>query len=469
MDESLQTATNSSLIQVALEDERTSRRDAAEVAMAPRPTVLDLFCGAGGLALGFHQAGYNVVGGVDNFAEACASFHLNITGSRAETLDLTKTSAREVRGIFGSRVDVLVGGPSCQGFSTSGGFSKPDGRDKDDPRNSLFRHYLDVVTELQPLWIVMENVPGLLLYHRGIVARRIVGAFKEVGYDVVPMILLAADFGVPQLRRRLVFVGNRTGAAVRFPIATHGDALLWQNYALPFAHLSRIGQKNVSSVPPHATFDDACSDLPELHEGDCIEEREYELGPRSKYQDMMREGSNSVTQHHAFDLSELDRLAAEVLEPGQNWRNLPKERLPERFSRIRPYDATTMYRRLEGSRPAFTITTKFNEASTGAFIHPTQNRTLSIREAARLQSFPDKYRFVGSPAQIRTQIGNAVPPLLAQAIAEAILPSVVHDGYGVDVPEKRGVVEVFAGDDDFLKLRAPRRLEQRSELQPRLL
>jgi DNA (cytosine-5)-methyltransferase 1 len=161
---------------------------------------------------------------------------------------------------------VIVGGPSCQGFSTSGGLSRATGRDRDDPRNLLFLNYLDLVDELRPSWIVFENVPGLLLYNQGRVALEIVRAFREIGYTVVPMILLAADFGVPQLRRRLVFVGNRTGADIPFPAATHGNADLWRNYALPFAHLSRIGHGGDDQVLPHVSFADACSDLPSVEE-----------------------------------------------------------------------------------------------------------------------------------------------------------------------------------------------------------
>ena len=146
----------------------------------------------------------------------------------------------------------------------------------------------------------------------------------------------------------------------------------------------------------------------------------------------MRLGSAEVRQHIAFNLSVTDRMAAQLLKPGQNWRHLPADVLPDRFKKIRPYDATTIMKRLHADRPTYTITTKFNEASTGAFIHPDQPRTLSVREAARIQSFPDSFVFAGSPVQMRTQIGNAVPPLLAKAIAEAIRPEVLLD---------RGLVE----------------------------
>ena len=429
------------------------------------PTVLDLFAGAGGIAFGFAEAGYRVIGGIDNFRQAIDSFERNIPGACGLTRDLRVSDFSDVREFVGSAgVDVIVGGPSCQGFSTSGGLSRAAGRDQDDPRNRLFLNYLDLVDELRPSWIVFENVPGLLLYNQGRVALEIVRAFREIGYTVVPMILLAADFGVPQLRRRLVFVGNRTGADIAFPAATHGNADLWRNYALPFAHLSRIGHGGGEQVLPHVSFADACSDLPPVEEGKEIDGAKYRGRAATAYQREMRKGSRLVRQHAAAELAAIDRLAARTLKAGQNWRDIPIDQLPDRFRRIRPYDATTILRRLQNDAPAYTITTKFNEGTTGAFIHPEQARTLTLREAARLQSFPDRFVFSGSAAQIRQQIGNAVPPLLARALAEAILPLVLRDIRGEAGEALRDVVVVEnkVGDADILKLRAPRKVRDES-------
>lgn len=429
------------------------------------PRVLDLFCGAGGISLGFADAGFRIIGGIDNFQAAVASFDGNIPGARGMLHDLRNPSLADVRQLVGAAgVDLIVGGPSCQGFSTSGGLSRSSGRDEDDPRNHLFLNYLNLVDELRPSWVVFENVPGLLLYNQGRVALEINRAFREIGYTIVPMILLAADFGVPQLRRRLVFVGNRTKADIPFPAATHGNADLWRNYALPFAHLSRIGHGASNEVLPHVTFAEACSDLPLVEEGKQIDGVKYPSRPGSSYQREMRRGSKLVRQHAAADLAALDRLAARTLQAGQNWRNLPIAQLPQRFRKIRPYDATTILRRLQNDAPAYTITTKFNEGTTGAFIHPDQPRTLTLREAARLQSFPDRFVFNGSHAQIRQQIGNAVPPLLARALAEAILPSVLRDIRGRACAPLRDVVVVKndVGDADILKLRAPRKLREKN-------
>ncbi len=435
-------------------------RDATKRGKSPR--VLDLFSGAGGIAWGFAEAGYQIVGGIDCWEPAIESFEANFGGAVGMLRDLRKSDFSDIQSLVGNKgVDVIVGGPSCQGFSTSGGLSRASGRDERDPRNKLFLNYIDLVDHLRPAWVVFENVPGLLLYNQGRVALEIIRAFREIGYSLVPMILLAADFGVPQLRRRLVFVGNRTGMDIAFPAATHGDFELWKTFSLPFAHLSRIGHGSSEQVLPHVTFSDACSDLPPISEGEEVNGVPYPARAQTDYQRKMRLRSRLVRQHFAAELSSLDRTAAQKLRPGQNWRDLPVSFLPERFKKIRPYDATTLLRRLENDKPTYTITTKFNEATTGAFIHPSQPRTLSLREAARLQSLPDHFVFAGSPAQVRHQIGNAVPPMLAAAIAEAILPSVMKDIGARPGPALRDIISIEnkVAEADILQLRAPRKLK----------
>lgn len=423
--------------------------------MRRAPRVLDLFSGAGGLSCGLAQAGYEIAAGVDLFPQAVETFKLNHPKAKGLAADICKTDISEIEAIADGPIDVIVGGPSCQGFSTAGGLTKSSGREENDPRNTLFNEYLKVVNHFRPSWVMLENVTGLLLYRQGAFALSIVRDFKEIGYSIVPMILLAADYGVPQLRRRLVFIGNRTGKDISFPVPTHGDSKLWQGYSLPFAHLSRMASDDVGRAP-HVTFLEACGDLPELQEGESQHMVPYGKKAFSIYQKEMRKGVRLVRQHEAFSLSDLDRYAAINLRPGDNWRALIEHNiLPERFNKIRPYDATTMLRRLELNKPAYTITTKFNEATTGAFIHPTQSRTLSIREAARIQSFPDNFLFAGSGVQIRTQIGNAVPPLLAKALGEAIYPDVCADAIGVRKEPVRETIKISndISEEEILQLK----------------
>jgi DNA (cytosine-5)-methyltransferase 1 len=420
--------------------------------------VVDLFAGAGGLSLGFQQAGYRVALGVDSLQAATRTYEANLAGAKALCCDVRKLSGKDILTLVGGEVHALIGGPSCQGFSTSGGLSRERGRDLFDPRNSLFTDYMRLVRELRPAWVLFENVPGMLLYHHGAVASTIITDFLEIGYEVAPIILLAADYGVPQLRRRLFFIGNRTSQPIFAPAATHGSSTLWRNYALPFAHLSRVGHTTTGDTEPHVTFDSACDDLPALAEAEAIDGVPYPREPSSAFQREMRQNSSSLRQHMAFRLSANDRLAARLLKPGENWRSLSPETLPRRFRSIRPYDATTMLRRLTGDRPAYTITTKFNEATTGAFIHPRDNRTLSVREAARLQSFPDEFLFLGSDSEIRFQVGNAVPPMLGRALAEALLPLIAHDVAGAALQPLRASIQLdYATQREMIGLRGARK------------
>tara|TARA_R110002073_G_scaffold280193_1_gene444388 strand:+ start:3840 stop:5168 length:1329 start_codon:yes stop_codon:yes gene_type:complete len=394
--------------------------------MTLKPTVVDLFCGAGGLSAGFQSAGYSIIGGLDSWGPAVSSFALNKARARAVRGDVREIDESEFLGSLTAAPDVVLGGPSCQGFSTSSGLSR-SGRKKDDPRNSHFMHFIRLVNALSPGWVVMENVTGLLLFNRGDVAHKIIDEFAKIGYKVIPMILLAADFGVPQLRRRLFFVGNRTAQPISFPMPTNGNPDLWKNFALPFEHLSRIGNKSsAGAVAPHVSIADAISDLPIVKPGEQFDEAPYPGRPESAFQRRMRRYSRRLSLHVAAQLSAFDATAIPHIGEGQNWTALPENVKSGRFSRIRSYDATTLMKRPKWDGPSYTITTKTNDATAGPFIHPRQDRTLTLREAARLQSFPDNYKFFGTHSEIRKQIGNAVPPLLGERIARAILPEVLE-------------------------------------------
>ncbi len=242
------------------------------------PTVVDLFGGAGGLSAGFSAVGYKVIGALDSWDPAAQTFRLNEQSAKVWCADVRTIDAAEFRRSLGtSQVDLVLGGPSCQGFSTSSGLSR-EGRKADDPRNSLFEHFMRLVAELNPSWVVMENVPGLLLFNRGAVARAICEEFRRIGFHVIPMILLAADYGVPQLRRRLFFVGNRTRQPIAFPSPTNSDPELWRDFSLPFEHLSRIGNKNATdNLPLHISLEEAISDLPPLDAGEAFAPAKYPI------------------------------------------------------------------------------------------------------------------------------------------------------------------------------------------------
>ena len=387
------------------------------------PVAVDLFAGAGGLSSGFEQAGFHVVGALEQDEIACRTLRTN----HGDDLtiyqdDIREVDAEEFRNDLAEDPEIVLGGPPCKGFSTSSGLSR-NGRKKDDERNHLLWDFIRFVEVLEPEWLVMENVPGLLLYNNGEVAKEVIKVLRQSGYFAVPIIFLAADFGVPQLRRRLFFIANRTGSDIPLADPTHGDNSLWDDFALPFEHLSRVGNKNVTNgVKPHVSFEDGCGDLPPLEPGDSYE-GPYPEEPQNDYQRLMREGSDKLTMHIAHESSDFVKKAMTHIGQGENWNALPEEmKEGTRFENIREYDATTLLKRIKPDDSSYTIGTKFYDATAGAYIHPTQDRTYSLREGARLQSFKDEYEFRGSEAEIREQIGNAVPPLLGNKIAGAILP-----------------------------------------------
>jgi DNA (cytosine-5)-methyltransferase 1 len=378
--------------------------------------ALDLFCGAGGLTEGFRRAGVDIRLGVDSDEVACATYRLNQGGARALTADLREVSARDLLHEAGiGQAAVVLGGPSCQGFSTHGrrnGWVRPG-----DSRNFLYRDYARIIEELRPYCFVMENVPGLLYYDSGRFWKQIHRRFVHAGYRIHHELLLAADYGIPQLRRRLLVVGTRLSGPFLFPERTHVGALrrdhrdLWERRRLAeWPHL-----------PPHVGVWDAISDLPPIPAGEGKERARYGAPPETELQRHLRAGSRWLYDHQASALPEGQLRQVERVPEGGAWRDIPPELLPERFTRIRRTDGTTLFGRLERAFPAYTITTQFNNVTAGCYIHPLQQRTLSAREGARIQTFPDRYRFVGSLDSKRRQIGNAVPPLLAEVVARAVV------------------------------------------------
>lgn len=357
-------------------------------------TVIDLFCGAGGLSEGFRQAGYHVLAGNDFFeaaGETYAQTHREAKFLPGKIQDYSAADFLKAAGLREGELDVLAGGPPCQGFSVYN-----HQRGLHDERSSLYREYLRVVEGLQPNWVVLENVTGMTSAGGGAAVHAIIKGLNSLGYDVRADILKAEEFGVPQERRRIVFIGNRLGLPVAYPAPTHG-----------------FGARRL------VTIADAISDLPALANGEEKGVQAYACEAQSNYQSEMRAGSNCVTNHSAARLSRVNLERMQHIPQGGSWRDIPFDLLPEGMKRAKRSDHTKRYGRLSWSGLASTILTKC-DPHWGAYFHPDQDRTLTVREAARLQSFPDWFEFKGSRTDQYVQVGNAVPPLLGRAIANTI-------------------------------------------------
>lgn len=360
-------------------------------------TTIDLFCGAGGLSEGFRQAGYQVLAGNDYFEAAGQTFSNTHEGAVFIPGSIQKIEARDFlkhTGLISGELDCLVGGPPCQAYSVYN-----HQRGLHDDRANLFKEYLRIVDGLRPKWIVMENVTGIFSAGNGAVVEKIQKGFRERGYTVDYKILKAEEFGVPQERRRVVFIGNRIGAPIVWPQSTHGQNKI-----------------------PFTTIYDAIGDLPELRNGENRGIQPYASEARSAYQAEMRKGSNCVQNHIAAKLGQINMERMKHIPPGGSWRDIPFDLLPKGMQSAKRSDHTKRYGRMLWDKQSCTILTKC-DVHWGAYIHPDQDRSITVREAARIQSFPDKFVFKGSRTEQYIQVGNAVPPLLGKCIARAVAKS----------------------------------------------
>jgi DNA (cytosine-5)-methyltransferase 1 len=375
---------------------RPSNKNKTRVAPSNRMlTAIDLFCGAGGLSEGFRQAGFHVLAGQDHDEAAGATFA--VTHQEAKFIggpiqNVSPQDLLKAAGAKAGQIDVIVGGPPCQGYSVYN-----HQRGKNDPRAGLFREYLRIVEAVKPKWIVMENVTGITSIADGGIVREIERDMGALGYRVQMHILRAEQFGVPQERRRVFFIATNTKAPILFPEPTHGP-----------------------NLQPYVTVWDAISDLPVLRNGDKGELRPYAKPPQNDYQRELRGNRTVVENHAAPRLAEVNEKRMLHIPPGGSWRDIPFALLPEGMKRAKRSDHTKRYGRPRKTDLACTILTKC-DVHWGAYIHPTQNRSFTVREAARLQSFPDNFVFEGSPTEQYVQVGNAVPPLLGRRVAEALL------------------------------------------------
>lgn len=333
--------------------------------------VLDLFSGCGGLSYGFEEAGFKIELGIDNWPDALLTFSKN---HNAPTLlaDLNTFPPSECQKSTGIKdIDVIIGGPPCQGFSIAGK------RMIDDERNNLYKAFVDYVDFYNPKAFVMENVPNIISMGKGVIKNQIIEDFESLGYNVEYKILLASDYGVPQNRKRAVFVGLKN-----------------KNFEFPIA----FENAKVSSG-------EAISDLPESTVADG---GAYPIKQQSLYQEKMRKGSQGIFNHEISNHKAKTIEIISLVPDGGNFKNLPDHLKQTRNVNI-------AWTRLNSTKPSFTIDTGHRH-----HFHYEFNRIPTVRESARIQSFPDSFIFEGSKTSQYRQVGNAVPPLLGKAIAQSL-------------------------------------------------
>ncbi len=377
--------------------------------------TIDLFCGAGGITEGFHQAGYVCLYGNDVMPEAIQTFKFNHPDAIADCRAVEEVEPAEIReslDLKPGELDILAGGPPCQGFS----INAPE-RFLNDPRNRLFKYYESFLKEFQPKAFLFENVPGLLSLGDGRVFRQILKIFTGLGYSVTTKILFSAHYGVPQKRWRLILLGSRLGE-VAPPEPTHlamGRANFRGGRTMTF----QLNESDRKRLPLAVTVSEAIGDLPRLEMGEGAELIGYTTEAHSAYAGMMRNPAGVTYNHYAAKLSKQNAARMKYVKPGGSWRDIPHELLPKGMQQARRSDHTQRYGRLHPDGLAGTVMTKCDPHWGSVFL-PDQDRALTVREAARFQSFPDTYQFLGSRVSQYEQVGNAVPVLMAKAIADQL-------------------------------------------------
>lgn len=340
-------------------------------------TFIDLFSGAGGLTLGLVNAGWRPRLAVEHWDDAVETYRANFTDHPVFDRDIAELTEAKLRDYLNETPDWVVGGPPCTGFSTVGK------RDREDPRNALVHHYARVVSILKPKNFLIENVLGMR--DMGFV-QPICSLFRSIGYAVAPMVVCSADFGVPQLRRRVIFVGDRDGRLFDQPLPTHAErewVSVW----------------------------DAIGDLPEVKPGET--KTAYDKEPFTDYQRAMRQGSSVLQGHDVSDHPASLVEAISHIPDGGNRQSIPPHLQPKSGFH-------NSYSRLNSKQPAVAVTQNMGKPSGTRCVHPKQHRGLTAREGARLQGFPDLFHFKGGIVSQRLQIANAVSPILGRALGIAL-------------------------------------------------
>jgi len=378
-----------------------------------KPTAISLFCGAGGCSLGFKQAGYSILYANDKDSAAVETYKNNFPEAICSNEDIDKVNFKNVLkeiGLEKGELDILIGGPPCQGFSTAGS------RFWDDPRNHLLKSYVTALEVIEPKWFIMENVEGLLTSNKGAYIFEAAKAFIELGYSIRIEKIYSQEYGVPQRRKRVLIVGNRMGLDFKMPEPTiKVSGQIFRNSDVTISHA-------ISTLPnPTNNKDELLAPS---------------VAPiRDEFDALLRGSALGITDHYFPKINgiQLDRISA--LSPGQTMKDLPENLQHESFKKRanrRVADGTPTekrggapsgLKRLIADEPCLTIT----GAATRELIHPLEDRPLTIRESARIQTFPDDFVFYGNASQKIQQIGNAIPPILARIFSEHI-----RDDFGFD-------------------------------------
>lgn len=354
-------------------------------------SVVSLFSGGGGLDLGFEKAGFDIQWAIDNDKNAVSTYKANI-GNHIICDDINAIDLATI-----PHADVVIGGPPCQSFSLAGK------RDVEDERGQLVWRYIQIIEHIEPKAFVFENVTGLLSAKNAKgekVIELLKSAFIEIGYSISTKVVNTADYGIPQKRKRVIIVGLRNREFFEFPAATHCE--------------------DGSNLKRYVSVEEALGDLP-LAVSEEKETTKYLVEPQSEYQKIMR-GKGEITEHIIPQMSELDKYIISHVKPGGNYMDVPADVNSARIRRLqRDGGHTTCYGRLRPDAPSYTINTYFNRPNVGCNIHYSADRLITVREALRLQSFPDSYKLVSSSKQGKNLIvGNAVPPILAEIIAQKL-------------------------------------------------
>lgn len=364
--------------------------------MPVKLNAIDLFAGCGGLSKGFMDAGFNIIVGVDNDQAALNTFAQNHNGAIALNADLSQQETFDkIKKIAGKRtIDVIIAGPPCQGFSLTGP------RNFDDKRNKLYLAVIEMVRQYQPKAFIIENVPGMATLYKGEIKNEILKRFNQMGYNIECKVLCAADYGVPQIRKRLIFMGIRNDIG---------------NPSFPQARFSK---------KQYRTCRDAISDLPALENDIGEDECSYSRAPITEYQKMMRGNCNILHNHLGTNHTKMVKDTIALVPEGGNYKDLPPG-----WGESRKFHMA--WTRLNGNAPARTVDTGHRN-----LFHYEYNRIPTVRESARIQSFPDDFVFTGTKTQQSRQVGNAVPPLLGQALAKAII-KIVEESSSNEAKDKK--------------------------------